>query len=162
MNAVIHAAAIYLFLLVLFRLAGRRTLSEMTNFDFILLLIIGEATQQALLGDDFSVVNAFVVIMALVVLDVLFSLAQARSGLFAKITNGVPMIIVEYGKPLYPRMRRARVGEDDVLQSARSTRGLERMDQIKFAILEVDGTISVIPYEHGHDADSASQRKPVL
>src|SRR5690606_24697990 len=112
--------------------------------------------------DDFSVVNAFVVIIALVVLDVLFSLAQAHSGRFAKITNGVPMIIVEYGKPLYPRMRRARVGEDDVLQSARGTRGLERMEQIKFAILEVDGTISIIAYEHGNDASSASHQKPAI
>ena len=157
MNAVVHAAAIYLFLLVLFRLAGRRTLSEMTNFDLILLLIIGEATQQALLGDDFSVVNAFIVIATLVVLDVLLSIAQAHSGRFSKMTNGVPMIIVEYGNPLYARMRRARVGEDDVLQSARGTRGLERMEQIKFAILEVDGTISIIPFEPGHESSSAPQ-----
>jgi uncharacterized membrane protein YcaP (DUF421 family) len=53
MDSVLRAAAIYLVLLVLFRVAGRRTLSEMTSFDFVLLLVIGEATQQALLGEDF-------------------------------------------------------------------------------------------------------------
>ena len=56
-DSVLRAAAIYLVLLVLFRVAGRRTLSEMTSFDFVLLLVIGEATQQALLGEDFSLIN---------------------------------------------------------------------------------------------------------
>ena len=66
MESVLRAAALYAFLLVLFRITGRRALSEITTFDFVLLLVIGEATQQALLGDDFSVINAFVVIATLV------------------------------------------------------------------------------------------------
>ncbi|HWO93567.1 MAG TPA: hypothetical protein VNL92_02270, partial [Dehalococcoidia bacterium] len=66
MESIVRAAAVYLFLLVVFRLAGRRTLSQLTNFDFVLLLIISEATQQALLGQDFSMTNAFIVITLLV------------------------------------------------------------------------------------------------
>jgi len=157
MDAVLRAAAIYLFLLLLFRLAGRRTLSEMTSFDLILLLIIGEATQQALLGDDFSTVNAFIVIISLVVIDILLSILKARSARFSKALEGVPMIIVEYGRPLEARMRRARVDEDDVLQAARQLQGLERMDQIKFAILEVSGAISIIPQT---PAPGAPDEKP--
>ena len=71
MDSVLRAAAIYLVLLVLFRVAGRRTLSEMTSFDFVLLLVIGEATQQALLGEDFSLIHVVLVIVTLIMLDVL-------------------------------------------------------------------------------------------
>jgi uncharacterized membrane protein YcaP (DUF421 family) len=70
-DSVLRAAAIYLVLLVLFRVAGRRTLSEITSFDFVLLLVIGEATQQALLGEDFSLIHAVLVIVTLIMLDVL-------------------------------------------------------------------------------------------
>jgi len=95
MDSVLRAAAIYLVVLVVFRLAGRRTLSELTTFDFVLLLIIGEATQQALLGDDFSIVNAMVVIVSLVVFDIALSLLKNKSRWLSKLIDGEPMIIVE-------------------------------------------------------------------
>ena len=73
MDAVTRGAAVYLMLLVIFRLAGRRTLAQMTSFDFILLLIISEAAQNAMIGDDFSLTNGALVIMTLVGLDVMLS-----------------------------------------------------------------------------------------
>ena len=145
MESILRAAAIYFFLLILFRLAGRRTLAELTAFDFVLLLIIGESTQQGLLGDDFSVTNAFVVIASLVALDIGFGLVKARFPSVARLVDGLPLVIVENGNPLTERMRRARIGVDDVLHSARASHGLERLDQIKFAVLEISGGISIIP-----------------
>lgn len=152
MDAILRAAAVYLFLLALFRIAGRRSLSDMSSFDLVLLLIISEATQQALLGDDFSVTKALLVIIALFAFDVGFSLLKGRSQLFTKVVDGVPMIIVEHGRPLKARMRRARVSEDDVLQSARTLRGLDRMEQIRFAVLEISGRITIIPEERNDAA----------
>lgn len=145
MDALFRATAIYIVLLLFFRLAGRRSLAQMTSFDFVLLLIIGEATQQALLGDDFSVTNALLVIATLIMLDIGFGVLKRSFPRLAKTAEGTPMIIVEYGKPLESRMRRARVDVDDVLQSAREGYGLERLDQIKFAVLEISGGISIIP-----------------
>ena len=145
MDAVLRALAVYVFLLVLFRISGRRTLSEVTTFDFVLLLIIGEATQQALLGDDFSMTNAFIVIATLVMIDIGLSLFKGRVPFSSKIIDGVPMIIVENGMPLRERMKRARFDKDDVLERARQSHGLERLDQIKYAVLEVSGSISIIP-----------------
>ncbi|GAC1036414.1 DUF421 domain-containing protein [Pseudomonas sp. No.117] len=145
MESVLRAAAIYAFLLVLFRLTGRRALSEITTFDFVLLLVIGEATQQALLGDDFSVINAFVVIATLVLIDILLSLFKQRSPQVGRFLDGMPLIVVEYGKPLTQRLRKARITEEDILEAARQSQGLERMEQIRFAVLEKNGQISVIP-----------------
>ncbi len=145
MESVLRAAALYAFLLVLFRITGRRALSEITTFDFVLLLVIGEATQQALLGDDFSVINAFVVIATLVLIDILLSLFKERSPRVGRFLDGVPLIVVEYGKPLTERLRKARLTEEDVLEAARQSQGLERLEQIRFAVLEKNGQISVIP-----------------
>nr|WP_314585751.1 YetF domain-containing protein [uncultured Pseudomonas sp.] len=145
MESVLRAAAVYAFLLVLFRITGRRALSEITTFDFVLLLVIGEATQQALLGDDFSVINAFVVIATLVLIDILLSLFKERSPRVGRFLDGVPLIVVEYGKPLTERLRKARLTEEDILEAARQSQGLERLEQIRFAVLEKNGQISVIP-----------------
>lgn len=145
MDSVLRATAIYIFLLLIFRIAGRRTLAQMTNFDLLLLLLTGEATQQGLLGNDYSLTNAFLVILTLIGLDVGLSLWKQRSPQLHKLIDGVPMVIVEDGRPLKDRMDKARVDESDILTAARVLQGLERMDQIKYAVLERSGGISIIP-----------------
>ena len=146
MDPVTRALCIYLFLMVIFRLLGKRSLSQITTFDFLLLLIIGEATQQALLGSDFSITNALIIIMALVGLDILLAVFKGKSKTFEKVAEGVPLIIVADGKELEERMKHAGVDAGDVLEAARATHGLERLEQIKYAIQERDGAISIIPY----------------
>lgn len=145
MDAVLRAAAIYFILLLLFRLTGKRSLGQLTTFDFVLLLVIAEATQQGLLGNDFSLTNAFIVIVTLIGIDTGLSLLERRSGTVDKLVNGVPLVIVEDGEPLEDRMNKVRITADDVLQMARATQGIERMEQIKYAVLERGGGISVIP-----------------
>jgi uncharacterized membrane protein YcaP (DUF421 family) len=145
MESVLRAAAIYMILLVVFRVSGKRTLAQITTFDFVLLLIIGEATQQALLGDDFSLTNALLVIVSLLTIDILLSLWKQRSPFIDKLLDGTPLVIVEDGKPHPDRLRYSRIDESDILTAARETQGLERLDQIKYAVLERSGGISIIP-----------------
>jgi uncharacterized membrane protein YcaP (DUF421 family) len=149
MESVLRAATIYFVLLVLFRIAGRRTLSELTAFDFVLLLIIGDATQQALLAEDYSLTNAVIVVTTILFIDVVLSLIKVRSPGLDRIIDGVPTIIVENGRPLHDRMRKARVSESDVLEAARRLRGIERLDQVRYAVIEVSGGITVIPRREG-------------
>lgn len=146
MDIVLRSVVVYGVLLVLLRISGRRTLAEITAFDFVLLLIIGEATQQALLGEDFSVTNAVIAIVTLLLLDIVLSLAKQRFARFDKILAGMPTVIVENGRCLTARMARARVSEEDVLEAARRLQGIERIEQIKYAVLEISGGISIIPY----------------
>ena len=149
MDAVLRAAAIYGFLLLLFRISGKRSLAQITTFDFVLLLIVGEATQQGLLGDDYSVTNAFLVIATLLGIDVGLSVIKQRSGLFKTLLESAPLILVENGRPLRERMDQCRIDEEDILGAARAAQGLERMDQIKYAVLESNGGISIIPMANG-------------
>jgi uncharacterized membrane protein YcaP (DUF421 family) len=146
-DTVLRAAAIYAILLIAVRLSGRRTLSELTTFDFILLLVISEAVQQGLVGDNNSVTSAIITVVTLVLINVGFSFVKTRIPWVEKFLEGVPTVIVENGRPLTDRMKKARVSEDDIMVSARELQGLECMDQIKFAILEAGGRITIIPAE---------------
>ncbi|ERH67144.1 membrane protein [Pantoea dispersa EGD-AAK13] len=145
METVLRAAAIYLLLMVVFKIAGRRTLLQMTSFDLILLLIISEATQQALLGDDFSVTGASLTIITLITIDIVLGKLKARFPLFEQMAEGGPLILVEHGRILTQRLKMSGISREDILEAARSGQGLERIDQIKYAVLEVSGHISIIP-----------------
>jgi uncharacterized membrane protein YcaP (DUF421 family) len=145
MEYILRAAVVYLLLMILFRLSGKRSLGQVTTFDLVLLLIISEATQNALIGDDNSLTNAFLVIMTLFGIDIGLSLLKDRMPRFERILEGVSLIVVDDGRVLRERMHKARIDESDVLEAAREHLGIESMDQIKYAVLERDGHITVVP-----------------
>jgi uncharacterized membrane protein YcaP (DUF421 family) len=147
MNPVIRGLVIYLFLMLVFRLSGKRTLAQTTPFELVLLLIISEVTQQALVGEDYSITTSLILITTLIGVDLLFSVIKQKWKGFEEITEGSPLVVVANGKLLQNRARKSRVSEEDVLEAARNLHGLERLDQIKYAVLELDGTISIIPKE---------------
>lgn len=78
MDAVFRGLAIYFVLLVIIRLSGRRTLAQMTPFDLVIVLVISETTQQAMLGDDFSITNAILLILTLFTTDIALSYVKRR------------------------------------------------------------------------------------
>ena len=145
-SVVLRAFIVYFLIFIILRMAGKRTLGEMTAFDLVLLLIISEAVQNALLDSDHSITGSMLVILTLVFADVIVSLGTNKFRALDNLINGIPLIILENGKPIKDRMKKSRVQEDDIMEAARKTQGLESLDQIKFAVLEQDGTISIIPY----------------
>jgi uncharacterized membrane protein YcaP (DUF421 family) len=147
MDTVFRAAAIYFFLLLIFNVAGKRSVAETNTFDFVVLLIISEATQQAMLGNDPSVTNSLSVIMTLIGISIIMSVWKYRSSKLESVLTGGPIILVQDGELLRDRMKMSRVDEADILQAARETQALERMEQIKYAIMEHSGEISIIPKE---------------
>lgn len=147
MDMIARGLAIYIVVWLFFRIAGRRTMSQMTTFDFVLLLICGEATQQALLGDDFSLTNAAFVVLTLVSVDLIVTALRARYQRLEHVIEGRPLLIMKNGRPLSDRMSRERVDEEDILHEARQKHGLRRLDQVDHAVLEPSGGISIIPRE---------------
>ena len=148
MEAIIKAAVVYLGLLILFRFSGKRTLAEITPFDLVLLLIISEATQGALVDSDNSMTHAFLLVTTLVGLNVLMSEIKQRWKKAEHVLDGAPLLIVENGKPIEEHMQKERVDVDDVLETARESHGLSGLDQIRYAVLERNGKISIIPAEN--------------
>src|SRR5690606_16095710 len=145
MNPVLRGLLIYLFVFIVFRIMGKRSLKDITVFDFVLLLIISEATTDALIGEDYSLTACFVMVCTLVGIDFILSKLSGKSIWLTLFFEGAPLIIVDRGKPLKDRMAKTRVDNEDILEAARLTHGLARMDQIKYAVLERDGSISIIP-----------------
>ncbi|TCU10591.1 DUF421 domain-containing protein [Rhizobium sullae] len=144
MESVIRGLAIYFVLLVIIRLSGRRTLAQMTPFDLVILLVISETTQQAMLGDDFSITNATVLILTLFLADILLSYLKSWSALAGKVIDGVPTILITNGVADQEALRGCRLQIEDVLEAARNQQGVESVKDIRFAILEVSGAISII------------------
>ncbi len=147
MDPALRALIVYGFMLVVFRILGKRTLGQITTFDFVLLLVVGESASQALMGDDFSLTTALVLIFSLIGIDYALALLKSRSPRVEEWMEGAPLIIVQDGKLMPGRLRRAGLDEADILVAARETRGIERLDQIKYAVHERGGNISIIPYD---------------
>ncbi|MBW3617904.1 MAG: DUF421 domain-containing protein [Proteobacteria bacterium] len=144
MESVLRGLAVFAFVMLIFRIAGKRALSEMSNFEFVVLLIVSETTQQALIDDDNSITNAFLSIATLVGATVGLSFLKQRFPVLDRALEGTPVLLIQGGHPQLDRMRRARVGFDEIMMAARKE-GLERLDQIKHAVLEAGGGISIIP-----------------
>jgi uncharacterized membrane protein YcaP (DUF421 family) len=145
MDTVLRGLVVYGVLLVIFRLAGRRTMGDMTTFDLVLTLIISETVQEALIDDDHSMTAAFLLICTLVGADIFMSVIKHRHNLVSKLVDSTPVLLVENGVVHEDRLAKERITLDEVLEAARCNHGLERLAQIKHAILEVGGDISIVP-----------------
>lgn len=144
MDSVLRALVVYAFLLIVFRIAGKRTLAQATNFELVLLLIISETVQEALVDQDHSVTNAFLLVVTLVGTSLLLSVMKNRWPAVSKWLDGLPVAVVRSGQPDRELMRELRVDDDDVLSSARRQEGVERLDQIEHAVVQENGEISVV------------------
>ena len=147
MESVIRALCTYFFLLLVFRIAGRRSLAEMSSFELVILLIISETTQEAMIDSDPSMTNAGLAIITLVAAGITMSVLKERWPRFQTIVSGRPVLLIEDGQVMRDRLREARIGLDEIMVAARANHGLERVGQVRHAILEAGGGISIIPYE---------------
>jgi uncharacterized membrane protein YcaP (DUF421 family) len=156
MESILRAATVYVVLLVIFRIAGKRSLGDITTFDAVLLLIVSEAIQQALIDNDTSMVNAFLIVVTLIGLSIAASFVTLRSTRADKVLNDVPLLLIEDFRLQHERMAKTRITPDDILERARELWGVERLDQVRWAVLERGGHISVIPaglpWSRGGDA----------
>ena len=145
MESVIRGVTIYVFLWLIFRISGKRTLAETSPFELVLLLIISEVTNQAMVDSDHSITNAFLLIMTLVGMSVLLSFIKHRWPAASRIFEGLPLPLIRNGERLQHNMDKSRVDEEEILMSARLNQGVEKMEDIKEASVENDGQISIVP-----------------
>jgi uncharacterized membrane protein YcaP (DUF421 family) len=145
---VAHTTAIYALLLLIFRVTGHRTLAETSSFDLVLLLIIGETTQQAMVGNDDTVLGAAVAILSLVSLDMGITYMKRAFPVFARVLEGDPVLLIKDGQLRRAALEANGLNTDDIEEAARLSHGLVEMDDILQATLEKDGQISIVPRRH--------------
>jgi uncharacterized membrane protein YcaP (DUF421 family) len=145
MDSILRGAATYLFVLVIFRLAGKRSLAQITTFDAALLLIISETTQAALVANDNSFTNTTLLVLTMLGIDVLLSFVKQWLPLAERIIDGAPLVLLDKRGLHENRMAKERVDRDDVLSAARHLRGLANLDEIEYAVLEPTGQLTIVP-----------------
>jgi uncharacterized membrane protein YcaP (DUF421 family) len=143
MQPILRVTLLYLALLALFRVAGKRSLGELSPFNFVLLLIISEAVSNAMLAGDDSVTGAIVAVTALLMMNLALELLKLRSARVKALLEDGPVVLVRDGTPVREAMRKERVDEGDVLEAARLQHGIERMEEVRLAVLEPSGKISI-------------------
>lgn len=145
MDSVIRGVLVYLFVLLVFRIAGKRSLSSISTFDLVLTLIISETLQQALIDNDNSMTNAALLVLTLVGIDIGMSLLKRQFPRLEQIMDSSPAVLMKGGRLQHQVLEMERVDEEDLVNSAREQEGISRLDEINYAVLEKGGQISVIP-----------------
>jgi uncharacterized membrane protein YcaP (DUF421 family) len=143
MDIVLRAIALYVFMIFIMRVIGRRELSSMTPFDLVLLIILGDAIQQGLTQDDYSVTGAVLAIGTIASLQVFTSYLSYRWGAARKVLEGEPIVLVERGQIVQHNLKRERMTESEVAEEARQQQ-IASIAEIEWAILEANGSISFI------------------
>jgi uncharacterized membrane protein YcaP (DUF421 family) len=142
-EVVLRTLVIYLGLLLALRLAGKREVGQMKPFDLVTLLILSNAVQNAMVGPDTSLVGGLTAAGVILLLNFGIGFLRTRYGLAGQIFEGNPTLLVHDGQPIAEHLRAERISEGDVLQAMRE-HGVDDFSQVKSAVLEVDGSISVI------------------
>jgi uncharacterized membrane protein YcaP (DUF421 family) len=143
MDLVIRAIVVFFFVLLLTRVIGRRELSQLAPFDLILLIILGDALQQGLTQDDYSVTGAIIIVATFAVLQVFMSWLGYRFPPLRPVLEGEPLIIVQDGKPIEKNLKRERLTLDEVLEAARMHE-IASLDEVRWAVIERNGEISFL------------------
>jgi uncharacterized membrane protein YcaP (DUF421 family) len=143
MDIVFRGIVIFGFLYVLMRVIGRRELSSLEPFDLILLVVLGDAVQQGLTQDDYSLTGAMLAIGTIAFLQLGFSHANFRFPRLRPLLDGEPIVIVRDGKPIENNLRRERVTSDDLAVAMRR-QNIAKLDDVAWAVMETSGAISFI------------------
>ena len=144
MDLAIRAVVLFTFVYLLTRIIGRRELSSLEPFDLILLIVIGDAIQQGLTQDDYSVTGAVIVVGTFAVLQVFVSFLSYRFSFLRTVLDGDPIVIVQDGKPIERNLKRERLTLEEIMVEARQQQ-IASLDQIAWGVLETTGKISIIP-----------------
>jgi uncharacterized membrane protein YcaP (DUF421 family) len=144
MDIVFRATVIFLFVLVLMRVLGRRELSSLEPFDLIILVVIGDLVQQGVTQNDWSVTGALLAVGTIGVLTVCTSWLSWRFPRVRPFLDGRPVVLVEDGKPIEGNMKRERITIEEIASQARMQQ-LDSIDKVKWAVLETSGGVSIIP-----------------
>jgi uncharacterized membrane protein YcaP (DUF421 family) len=143
MDIVLRAIVLYAFVVFVMRVIGRRELSSMTPFDLVLLIVLGDAIQQGLTQDDYSVTGAVLAVATIASLQVFTSYLSFRSAKARNVFEGNPIVIVDRGEIVERNLVRERMTKEEIAEEARQQQ-ISSLEEVEWAILEANGTISFI------------------
>jgi uncharacterized membrane protein YcaP (DUF421 family) len=155
MDIVFRAALVFLFLWVITRVVGRTTLGELSTFELLLYIVMGDLIQQAVTQQDYSLLSAVLAIGVFALMTIALSYAAWRWPALRTLIRGTPVLVLQRGTPLTDVMRRQRLTIDDLMAAARE-QGIRRLSDVEVAVLEADGSISFFKPEAASAASATA------
>jgi len=146
METVIRVGFVYVFILAVLRVMGKREISQLTPLELVMLILIPELVAQALIREDFSMTNAVIAVTTLMSLVYLTSLLSYKFKRFGEMVEGKPSLLVDRGEPVRETMDRERIPPDELAAEMRKA-GIAGLDHVKWAVLEPGGRIAFIQYD---------------
>lgn len=143
---VVRTAIIYIFLVVAMRLSGKREVGQMSVLELVAILVVSDAVQNSMVGENTTLWGGIVAVVTLLGMDAAIRSATRRSRRLRGAIEGEPRLLVRDGRLLERALREERVDASEVRAAVRSA-GIARVEDVRLAVLETDGTISVIPRE---------------
>ena len=143
---VLRACVIYVLVMVLVRVSGKRAVGQFTPFDLVLLILIGNAVQNGINGGDNSLTGAVIMATTLITLNYLVAWQTSRNRMVERWVEGEPVVLARDGKVFRQVLRRELVSHDDFAEALRMN-NIAEVDDVHLALLETNGRISVIPRE---------------
>lgn len=140
---VLRAAVVYVVLLVLIRLSGKRTMGQFTPFDMLLIVLLGTAVQNSLIGEDVSLLGGVLLAAVLIALNWCVAFVTARSERADRLIEGVPVVLARDGQLFHSVLRRELVSKNDFDEALRQN-GEMTLTDVRIALLETNGSISVV------------------
>ena len=142
-DIVIRVSLVYLVVLIGLRLNGKREVGQMTPFDFVMLLLIANAVQNAMIGNNTTLWGGVVAATTLLIINTVLTRLVWKNNTFRHLVEGVPTLLVHDGKIIKKNLKKEEITED-VLEEAFREHGVLKISDIKSAVLEIDGSISVV------------------
>jgi uncharacterized membrane protein YcaP (DUF421 family) len=149
MEIVVRALVLFVFLWIVTRAVGRSTLGELSTFELLLYVTMGDLVQQGVTQQDYSITSAVLAVGTFALLTVLLSWLQWRFPRARPVLTGRPLLVVRGGQVLEDAMRAQRLSTADFLVAARE-QGIRRTADIEYAVLEADGRLSFFTYDDTH------------
>ena len=154
---VLRAMAVYAVLMVLIRISGKRTMGQFTPFDMLLIVLLGNAVQNSLLGKDTSLGGGVLLAATLIAINWCVAFVTSRSGRAERVVEGVPVVLARDGQLFRSVLRRELVSEEDFDEALRQN-GQMTLADVRIALLETNGSISVVP--RGSDGGKPTSEMP--
>jgi uncharacterized membrane protein YcaP (DUF421 family) len=143
---ILRTAIVYFFLVLILRATGKREVGQMSILELIVILVVSDAVQNSMVGDNVSLWGGLVAVVTLFAADHLLKFVSSRSKRLKKVVEGEPRLLVRDGRVLTKALSEEGVEIDDVRAAARGV-GIVRLDDVRLAVLETDGSISIIPMD---------------
>jgi|SRR5919201_1829044 uncharacterized membrane protein YcaP (DUF421 family) len=160
MEIVVRAAILWAFVLLVMRALGRKELAQISPFEFVLLVVVGDLIQQGVTEQDTSVTAAMLAVATLALLTIALSYISFRFQSTSRVVEGIPVVIIREGSLLRQVLRIERLSVEEVSDAARE-QGIEDLRQVRWGVLEADGTFSFVRFEEPTPAQERSGKKEV-